>query len=202
MADQLASVDLMLGQWEVSPRLRALVSTPADRARDSFLPGLAEMLLMTSIDDAQGVWLDFLGRRIGIERPATTDPAQDPRWGFDMAGEPFDSAPFKGDVANDAVFPLPDEPWRRIIRARAQVILSDGTFASTVASLHELDPSATVTDLRDMSVRVATSQRMLVELADDVGAVALPGGVDLVIADRGRFGFDLAGVGFDQGPFG
>ena len=62
--------------------------------------------LMQHIDHAVGVWLDYLGTRLGIERPATTDPAQDDRFGFDMAGSPFDQAPFRGDVANDALYPL------------------------------------------------------------------------------------------------
>ena len=52
-----------------------------------------------------------------------------------------------------------------------------------------------------MTVRVVTSMRSFLELADTSNALPRSAGVRIEYADRGRFGFDQAGVGFDQGPF-
>ena len=52
-----------------------------------------------------------------------------------------------------------------------------------------------------MTVRVVTSRRRLLELADSIGALPRTAGVLIIYADRGRFGFDQAGVPFDQGAF-
>ena len=147
------------------------------------------------------MWLDYLGTRLGIERPATTDPAQDDRFGFDMAGSPFDQAPFRGDVANDAVYPLPDALYRRLVKARAIMVLGDGTIYTFSRAVREIDESAAVQDQRNMTVRVVTSRRRLLELADTIGALPRTAGVLIIYADRGRFGFDQAGVPFDQGAF-
>ena len=45
-----------------------------------------------------------------------------------MAGSPFRPGPFRGDVANDAVYPLPDALYRRLVKARAIMVLGDGTI--------------------------------------------------------------------------
>ena len=60
---------------------------------------------MLDIDEAEGVWLDYIGVRLGIRRPATNDPAQDERFGFDDAGEPFDQALFRGFAENGRGLP-------------------------------------------------------------------------------------------------
>ena len=91
-------------------------------------PRLTDSNSCVQIDTAEGVWLDYLGTRLGLKRPATTDPALDDRFGFDMAGLGFDQAPFRGDAANDAVYPLPDAVYRKLLRARAILLLGDGTI--------------------------------------------------------------------------
>ena len=196
-----ASSDLLVGQWAHSPHVVAIVDAyvqQAQQIRDS-VDGLA---IGRTLDRAKGVWLDWIGDRAGLRRPYTTSPAFDPRWGFDDAGKGFDQVPFRGDTSNDATFPLPDATYLRLLKARMVTIRSDGTFRSLERALLFVDPGASVQDSRNMSVRVVTSQRSLIALADRVGAIPRPAGVDLVFADRGRFGFDEAGVGYDQGAFG
>ena len=195
------TIDLLIGQWQGSPKLRSLVTIYRDLMVKDVLPAIETLQLQRQIEKAEGVHLDAIGRRLGLLRPSTQDRAQDARWGFDEAGEAFDQVPFAGDAANDAVFPLPDAAYRRLLRARAITLLSDGTIAALAESVRAIDPGADVQDNRNMTVRVVTSQRALLELADSSRALARNAGVQLIYGERGRFGFDEAGVGFDQGPY-
>ena len=194
-------VALLIGQWQNAPRLRGIVEQIIGPDRDDALEALDDLAEFLNIDTTAGVWLDILAARLGLARPATSDPAADERFGFDDAGEPFDVAPFRGDAANDAVYPLPDETFRRFVRARALTVLSDGTAATIARAVREIDPAASVQDRRDMTIRVVTSQRQTIDLADVSGALPRPAGVAFVYADRGRFGFDDAGEPFDVGAF-
>ena len=196
-----ASSELLIGQWLDSPKLRAAVDAPIDLANEDVIPAFEAIHRMHDIDHAVGVWLDFLGVRVGLRRPTVRDSGMEERFGFDMAGEPFDHAPFRGEAANDAVYPLPDVIYRRFIRARATLVVGDGTFATLSKAVRQIDPAATVIDRRDMTIRVVTSERALLELADASGALPRSGGVTLEYRDRGRFGYDQSGVGYDQGPF-
>ena len=199
MAQLQTTSDLLVGQWQDSPRLRAAVDAPLDTIREDVLPAFDTLRLMRDIDKAEGVWLDYLGVRVGLRRPSTTDPGADPRFGFTLAGTGFDQEPFRGEAANDAVYPLPDVIYRRFVKARALLVLGDGTYQTFAKAVRVIDPAAGVQDRRDMSVRIVTAQRVFLELADASDALPRTAGVELVYADRGRFGFDDAGEPFDQG---
>ena len=195
------TIELLIAQWQGSPKIQALIEVLGDIATDDLLPALQTLRLMRQIESAEGVHLDYLGRRLGVQRPSTVDRAQDPRFGFESAGQGFDQVPFAGDRVNDAVFPLPDAVYRLFLRARAVALLSDGTTTALTLSILAIDPSASVTDRRNMTVRVVTSRQSLLEAADEAGCLARNAGVGIVYADRGRFGFEESGVPFDQGPF-
>ena len=168
---------------------------------ETSLTALDRIKLMRSIDGAEGVWLDWLAARLGLTRPATSDPSADPRFGFDDAGDPFDNQPFRGDAVNDSFYPLPDSLFRRLLRARAILILGDGTTATFGRAVRAIDDGAQVTDNRDMTVRIVTTQEELFELADSAGALPRTAGVLIIYADPERFGFDAAGQPFDNAPF-
>ena len=127
----------------------------------------------------------------------------DERFGFEgpTQSRGFDLQPFAGDEANAAVYPLPDGPYRRLIEARAILVLGDGTFPTFARAIQAIDQGATVTDNRDMTVRVVSSSRPLLELADQVGALPRSAGVSIDYRDRARFGYDEAGLPFDQGAY-
>ena len=196
-----ARSELVIGQWVDSPKLRSAIDAPVGALEEDVLPAFDAVQLMHEIDAAEGVWLDYLGGRVGLRRPYTTDPAQDERFGFDEAGVGFDNAPFRGDAANDAVYSLSDSLFRRLVKARAQLVLGDGTFQTFAKAVMIIDDTAQLRDLRDMTVRISTSNRRLLELADSAGALPRNAGVRIRYVERGKFGFDEAGVGFDQGPF-
>ena len=196
-----ASIDLLIGQYRAAEVLRGAVQTFIDALRIHIDEPLARLELMRQIDEAEGVWLDYIGRRVGLRRPYSTRVATDPRFGFDEAGTGFGQAPFAGDAVNDATGPIGDPMFRRFIRARAILLHGDGTLATFERAAQAIDPGARVADQFDMRVRVSTAIRWQFELADSAGALPRNAGVGIIYAERGRFGFDEAGVGFDLGPF-
>lgn len=198
-----ASSDLLVGQWQDSPRFRAAIDAPITVIRQDVIGGFDRIRLMRDIDHAEGVWLDFLGVRVGIRRPATTDPSQDVRWGFEgpTQSRGWDLAPFAGDEANAAVYPLPDAVFRCFVKARAILDLGDGTFQTFAKAVRCIDPGALLQDRRNMVVRIVTKRREFLELADEIGALPRTAGVQVDFLDQNVFGFDRAGVGFDRGPF-
>ncbi len=200
----LASTDLLIGQWRNSPRLQAVINIGIESFRDRVEAPRQRLQAMGRIDEAEGVWLDNLGRRYGLMRPWTSEGniGDDPRFGFDSAGVGFDQAPFRGEAENDAVFPLPDGLYREFIKARIVLDLSDGSIMDFGKAVNLIDPNAGFRDNHNMTVTVFTHLRWVFELAQAAEAIPLTAGVRMIIQDRGRFGFDDAGVGFDQGPFG
>ena len=181
--------------------MRAIVAEVTEALRADVLEGLRLLATMLDLDQSVGVWLDARGEQLGLPRPATTAPAMDPRWGFDDAGTGFDQVPFQGEPQNDAVFPLPDAVYRQFVKARALTVRGDGTCATFVRAVRMIDPGADVQDKRNRTVRIVTDRQQLLQLADTTGALPRVAGVAITYADRGRFGFDDTGVGFDQGPF-
>ena len=108
--------------------------------------------------------------------PGVSDPTMDPRFGFDAAGEPFDTAPFRGAAINDAIYPLPDPVYRRMVKARAVAVLSDGTIYSFAKAVKEVDANANVYDFRNMSVMIGTEQRRFMAARRQHRCVAAHGG--------------------------
>ena len=202
MAQTLQSnLNLIIGQWENSPRLRALVKILQDILVEDALPALENVQLMRQIATARGVHLDAIGRRLGMNRPTSSNRILDPRFGFDKAGQPFDTVPFAGTTENDALFPMPDENYKRFLQARVITLLSDGRTSDFVRAVHIIDQSAVITDLRNMKLRIITNFKDMLQQADQIGALPRNAGVEIVYADRDRFGFDQAGVAYDQGAF-
>ena len=209
-----AQSDLVIGQWQLAESQADdevnVAPTGLRRMIDIFLAVMKEHVItpmaavqdQLSIDKAEGVWLDYLGARVGLERPESYNPALDDRFGFDDAGQPFDSHPFLGvDTAATVSFPIADDIYRRIIRARGISVLSDGNLEDFERAVLAIDNTASVGDRQNMTVRVVTDDDFILTLADAIGALPRPAGVQLVIAPRGQFGYDEAGVPFDQGPF-
>ena len=158
---------------------------------------------MRSVDTAKGIWLDYLAARVGLKRPATTDAAQDERFGFTgpTQSRGFDQAPFAGDEANASVFPLGDESFRRLIKARGILVIGDGSCATFFRAVRIIDPGAIVRDNRNMVVDVLTDNETDFEVAEAARALPRNAGVLVRYLAKGAFGFDDAGEGFDQAPF-
>ena len=133
--------DLLIGQWQQAPRLTRMVAL-IQNIMDTAIAAADHIALMRDIDEAEGVWLDYLGLLVGIERPGVSDPTLDERFGFDTAGQPFDTAPFRGAAVNDAIYPLPDPVYRRMVKARAIAVFGDGTIFSFAKAVKAMDANA------------------------------------------------------------
>ena len=194
-----ATADLTISQWRHSPNLRGIIEIWLSVIADEIEAVVPRLESMGRVDEAQGVWLDYLGERVGIRRPYARQADSSPEFGFDDAGVGFD----QGRVSNvSALEPRPaigDALYRRLIKARAAHDLSPGTLAGYRAAMQYIDPNAIVTDNHDMTFRVATARSADVELADSVGALPRPVGVRMVVQATGKFGYDEAGVGFGHG---
>lgn len=85
----------------------------------------------------EGIWLDYLGQRLGLTRPQT---ATGSFFGFDDAGVAFDQAGFVSTAARHAVsVGVADEIYRRFLLARARYITgaADGeTIAAILAIIY------------------------------------------------------------------
>ena len=178
--------DILLDQWLESPRLSGIVTRVLQPIIDDAVAAKERIELMQDIDEAEGIWLDILGIRAGIRRPSTIDATLDTRFGFDVAGVGFDQLPFRGAVANDAVYPLPDAVYRLFVKARAIMVVGDGTVQTFAEAVRVIDPDAAVVDNRDMTVTVTvtvtTGLRPTLELADGIGALPRTAGVMVVYA--------------------
>ena len=180
MTTQLS--DILLGQWQESPRISGIVDDVLQPLLDDTNTAAGRIQLMQDIDEAEGIWLDILGAKMGIRRPATTDPVLDTRFGFHGVGAHFGAAPFRGAMSNDALFPLSDAVFRLFVKARAITVLGDGTVQTLAKAVRVIDPTATVVDNRDMTVTVTTGIRATLELSDSIAALPRNAGVNIVYA--------------------
>ena len=173
--------ELLIGQWQTAPRMRGITRIIVEM-RDQLHADISSVRDQLSVESAEGVWLDWIGLRVGLVRPSTTNPTLDVRFGFDEAGTGFDQAPFEGITANAEVYPLVDNVFRRLVVARAHTLFAATTLPDLRTAIQIIDPAATVTDNWDMTISVSTDYQGLIELADSLGCLPRPLGVGLVYA--------------------
>lgn len=194
-----ASADLTIAQWRQSPNLRGIIEIWLGVVRDEIESAIPRIESMGRVDEAQGVWLDYLGERMGLNRPYARHADTSAEFGFDDAGIGFDQARVSNIESLEPRPPIGDALYRRLIKARAAYDVAPGTLSGYRAAMQFIDPNAIVTDNHDMTFRVATARADDVRLADTVGALPRPVGVRMVVQTTGKFGYDDAGVGFGQG---
>ena len=197
-----ASSDLLIGQWRNAKRIAGIIKIFTSAMQTHLHGAMANLARMRRIETAKGVWLDYIGARIGVERPYATATADDPRFGFEGSGRSFDAAPFLGASVNAARFPLPDVVFRRVLTAKGITDIGVGDFDSLERAIHAIDPAAKVKDNLNMTIDVLTDIKWQIELADRLSALPRTAGVTLSYRDRQRFGFEgSGGLPFDQGVF-
>ena len=194
-----ASTDLLIDQYQLplAPQLNTMLGIFVSAA-ESQIEAMNEMERMRRVDEAIGVWLDRIGERIGLARPSVID--QGTAFGFDDSGVGFDQGRMRDDAIIQPRSPAGDALYRRLIKARAWAILGYGNAEYMRRAVREIDPTAILIDLDDMSFRVSTARGADILLADQVGALARPAGVRMRVVDSGQFGFDDAGVGLRSRP--
>ena len=106
-----ASTELLVGQWQDSSTLMAAVDAHLGAIRDDVLPAFDTLDFMRNIDTAQGVWLDYLGSRVGLDRTTVASAAGN-RFGFEGPGEGWDTAPFHGSTSAEPLVGIADRDLR------------------------------------------------------------------------------------------
>ena len=179
--------ELLIGQYRFSANLIATLEIWARALNDLVKTPSDELERMGRIESAQGVWLDYLARRLGVERPLTSVGASDPRWGFDDAGFGWDQVPFRGAADSAVVYPLPDSVFRGFLQARIVTLLSTGLIPELLRACQYIDPSINrneVEDNRDMSVTITSGLAWAMRLARDGGFLPRVAGVTVTIEER------------------
>ena len=173
----------LLPYYRTSPVMRALVQADLNLAHRQIDDRETALRKGLNLDDSTGIWLDWLGHRLGVERPLT-EIGTNPEWfGFEGAGVGFDQAPFRSEIQPDPVGPLPDELYRNMLKARTITIFAIGNIQDFTAAVNEIDAAAVVTDNFDMSVTVATDLQYMVQLADDYNCLPHTAGVKVLYAE-------------------
>ena len=177
-----ASTKLLIDQWRAprAPVLNAKIQIFLTAVQTFVLDAMDDMDRMRDLDEAEGVWLDRLGERIGMPRPSVV--VQGEVFGFDSAGVGFDQARIRDEEPVQPQQPLGDALYRKLIRARGWTLLSYGNAEYFLRAVREIDPDATLTDNDDMTFTVTTGFDNDVKLADRVGALPRPAGVRMVVA--------------------
>ena len=177
-----ATADLLIGQWKEAATLNRVVEIFLEVVQEEIVDAVNRLQLMGVIETAEGVWLDYIGERLGIIRPwilITTDE----RFGFDDAGVGFDQARFADAIsALEPRAPIGDMLFRQILKARRRLMRTGGGIGDYEAAIQELDSAASVVDNHDMTVTVTTTQQGNIEIAERVGAIVLPAGVGRTFA--------------------
>ena len=183
--DVHANAGLLIQQWQQAPRMRALVDALQGVMYDHLVKPLGEMEERLRMDIAEGVWLDFIGERLMLPRPAT-DIGNFAFFGFHgSGGVGFDQGPFATVVeALSTRVPVGDEFYRKLLMMRAAVLLSDSSVGSLEAAIDHVFPGIRYRDGGDMTVAIRGEHRDLdyrniLAALDTVGGLPSPAGVEL-----------------------
>lgn len=182
--------------------LQELLSQILSIMQAQFIDVIKQYTDKYSIDTADGVWLDYVGYRLGVfSRPSYENPGE--YFGFDDTGTGFDQAPFENDIL---LVPINDAYFRAFLKARAQQLITDCSIDSIQQALLFFFEQVFVTDNYNMtmSVNIVTNIPVLiVQAVIDAGIIIKPAavGINGQVVFGDFFGFDDTGTGFDQGPF-
>ena len=171
--DTNANAALLLQQWRGSPRMTALAEALLGVIDQELLQPLAALERQMRFDSASGVWLDHIGARLGMPRPATLVTDFD-FFGFDASGGVgFDQGIFATvNLALSPRVPVGDDYYRRLIRLRVETILGDGTIQSLESAARKVFPQAQYRDHGDMTFTVVgvPTEDELRTVVDSIGA--------------------------------
>ena len=183
--DVHATAGRLIQQWQQAPRMRALVDALQGVMDDHLVKPLGEMEERLRIDTAEGFWLDCIGERLMLPRPAT-DIANFGSFGFHgSGGVGFDQGPFATVVeALSPRVPVGDEFYRKLLMMRAGALLANSSILSLESAAEHVFPGIQYKDNGDMTVDVHSvyrglNYRHILAALDDVGGLPSPAGVEL-----------------------
>ena len=198
-----ATLALLIDQWSDKPNLRAIIQIWLDINKNHILDAIDDLKEMADVDTAEGVWLDYIGIRLGVNRPSvdsatTLTEEAILAFGFSSldgsmkSGVGFGQAPFDFSKAStsqsflDDRTQLGDQSYRKLVKSRGWYVRSTGTLFFLRRSVQEIDPMGSVLDNRDMTVSIMTSLAELMRIAIEVECLPLPAAVKPLIVDTAR----------------
>ena len=186
--------DLLIEQWKLAPRFNALLDGITSLMQRQMVDPLCDIHDQRVIDNADGVFLDYIGQRLGLPRAyylqgTAVDPSD--FFGYEGVGESFDQAPFR--PAQDFIVPEGSEPqsdgeYREDLRVRGCLInlgasvddLNTATASMVSGSVTFLDTPAGIS-----AIHSVTKDRL--DSMIDRGVIQLPAGRGLSSS------FDISG---------
>lgn len=205
MTDVSGNSSLLEGKPRESAELKAIVDGINGIIQDNLVDAADNIEKQISILTATGIWLDYIGSKIDYKRPRIA--ADDARWfGFDDSGVGFDQAPFT--PGGDTKVGIGDEEYRALLIVRGGQLLTDGSIPSMDATIQGAFGNGHYIDNGDMTLDVILDNSqpdLIIAAIVESGLITKPAGVRIreiyIRTLTGTFGFDGAGVGFDQGVF-
>lgn len=183
--DRNELLDLLIYQWRGQPNLAALVGIIIDTHASEIEQPRKRLEQMLDIDLAEGVWLDYLGERLGLHRPSIAKSTYEETFGFDLAGVGYDQHRF-GDVYGfEEYTPLGDLLYRKLIKARGHYVQAAANLHWLEKSVAEVDASATIADANDMTITITASDAdslALMKLAEKHQCLPIPPGVSATLS--------------------
>ena len=180
-----ANTGLLISQWAGATRLKALLDVWLAAVNDELVAPLLELDDMRSLDTARGVYLDYLGERLGVERPYVPNTFYMSTFGFHGHGVGWEQGRMAALEHLEAQTPLFDRDYRRLLKARAETDDFGGCTVGVMRrAVAHIDTTAVVTDNHDMTVTVHATEHALLLLADQLGALPRPAGVRMLLDEH------------------
>lgn len=189
-----ASASLLITQYRDSPNLKTFIGVLLAAVENKLMRATQEIERMRDIDSAEGVWLDYIGERMGVTRPLIN--SNDSTFGFDLAGSGFNQDRIKDSVEFDSKVLSGDEIYRKILKARSVTYTGYSKISDLENSIQKIDSRALAFDNNNMGCRITTDDVATMKIAKNSNSLAITAGVNVSIVDKQRVGFDNAGRGF------
>ena len=182
-----ANAELLIQQWRRVPRMQALMEALLEVVEvvdDHLVKPLADMERMTMIGTAEGVWLDYIGERLGVARPAT-DLGNFSFFGFHgSGGVGFDQGLLA--TVTESLSPrvsVGDGYYRVVLRMRSAALLANGSVPGLEGVVQQDFPEASYQDTGDMTatLHVTDTRTQLLALLSAIDAWPKPSGVALTV---------------------
>ncbi len=196
----------LVRQYQKSTRLKGLIDGINQLIQDQIIDPVNQIADNLNVLTAQEIWLDRIGERLKLGRPFVNDTSIQ-RFGFDDAGAGFDQEPFNS-INLGGETGVSDDIYRALLIARGMQLITDGSITSVDEVLQIAFGSGHYIDNQNLTVSVRFDRVFDlngITILLNTGLLTKPAGVRILrvfstYAD-GAFGFDDAGVGFDQTPF-
>ena len=120
-----------------------------------FVQALRDLERMRNWDTAEGVWLDYIGRRLGFTRP--TINVMVTRFGFEgSSGVGFNQAPFATATGFVPQVAVGDPIYLLCLKVWAGTILTSGCILDMNTAVRRSFPAAYYTDGMDSTIALVT----------------------------------------------